>query len=127
MCAIIIFAIVASVGVRYMGYIGHKQCLNELKSRLISTQSALSAYYAQRFLQADSIDTTKAYVILSRLEQNNRAKCAFYVHSGSIMAIVDSKNLQFVLEPASLVINPKISCLLKEALCKDFTDRILDK
>ncbi|MCX2717182.1 prepilin-type cleavage/methylation domain-containing protein [Helicobacter sp. MIT 21-1697] len=127
LCVIIIIAIITSIGVRYMGHITHKQCISRLKSQLAHTQNALSAYYANAFIRADVIDYVQAQSILRQLEQNNTLQCAFSVQGSKIIAHIGMEHLVFGLEPPTLEINPKIFCKLSSALCKDFSDRILDK
>ncbi|CAM2778794.1 prepilin-type cleavage/methylation domain-containing protein [Helicobacter sp. MIT 03-1614] len=127
LCVIIIIAIIMSVGVRYMGHIAHKQCISRLKSQLAHTQNALSMYYADAFIRADVIDYTQAQSILKHLEKSNTSKCAFSVQGSKIIAHIGIEYLTFTLEPPTLEKNPKISCKLSSALCKDFSDRILDK
>lgn len=127
LCVIIIFAILSSIGVRYLGYIADKQCILALKAKLNLTQSALSDYYARSFLTADSIDTMYASSILMRLMQSPKPKCYFTVHTDSIIATVGTQNIHFYVQPATLAVNPRIFCELSQPLCKAFSDRILDK
>ncbi len=127
LCIIVIIAIMASVGIRYLGYITSKQCLLHLKARLTHTQNALSAYYTDTFIRAESIDITYPQRILSYLSQTNTPQCGFNIQSHQIIATIGTQSLAFSLEPPTLEVNPKISCNLSTPLCKDFSDRILDK
>lgn len=127
LCVVIIVAIIGSIGVRYLGYITHKQCLLHLKARLAHTQNALSAYYADSFVRGDSINPIYAQNILSTLGDNATPQCAFILQKTQLIAIIGTQNVVFSVTPPTLTLNPKISCNIAESLCRDLSDRILDK
>ena len=113
LCVVIIVAIIGSIGVRYLGYITHKQCLLHLKARLAHTQNALNRTYAHN--------------IPSTLGDNATPQCVFIVQKTQLIAIIGTQNVVFSVTPPTLTLNPKISCNIAESLCRDLSDRILDK
>lgn len=127
LCVVVIVAVIASVGIRYLGYITHKQCLDKLKGRLTYTQNVLSMYYTDLFIRGDVANPADARVILSHLTKDNTPKCHFVLRSSNLIATIDKQSVSFSIEPSSLALNPKISCSLISPLCKAFGDRILDK
>lgn len=131
LCVVVIVAILASVGVRYLGQFSHKQCLLELKSRLYHTQNLLSNYYADSFLNANEPNPLHSRQILHRLmEQTNSSShpsCGFVLTQNDLEAHIKGQILKFIIDPPSLSINPRIYCNLSQPLCKEFSDRRLEK
>ena len=127
LCVIIIVAIVAGVGVRYMGHITQRQCILHLKSKLSHTQYILSAYYADSFIRGDSISMAHARNVFHQLTLNPKQQCAFVLQDSTLIAHIGAQNVVFRIDPPNLAINPKISCVLSAPLCKELGDRILDK
>ena len=137
LCVVVIVGIMASVGVRYLGQISHKQCILGLKSRLAHTQSALSSYYADSFLSGSEPSSTRAREILNRLTFENltqtsplphtRPICGFVLSSKGLEAHIKGQILSFIIDPPSMQHNPRIYCNLAQPLCKEFSDRKLDK
>lgn len=126
-CIIVIVAVIAGVGVRYLGYVAHKQCLLHLKAQLAHTQNALSAYYTESFIREDVINPTYAQNILHHLSLNAKSQCGFNVQGAQLIAVIGTQSVVFSIDPPNLVLNPKIFCKLSEPLCKELSDRILDK
>lgn len=127
LCVIIIVGIFASVGIKYMGHLHHKQCITKLKAKLSFTQNALSKYYTQAFMQADTFEPNIARQILQTLTLDSSPTCHFSLESNVLKATIDSQMLYFSIQPSDLSLNPIISCNLSVPLCKEFSDRILDK
>lgn len=100
-----------------------------LKARLASAQHTLSNYYHTAFMLNLSPDSTRAReIFISALFRGSTNKqCAFELKEKQMVAHVGAKNLVFKLSPATFAINPKISCNIKDPLCKEMSDRILDK
>ena len=126
LCVIIIVGILAGVGIKYMGHIQHKQCVLRLKAKLASTQNTLSQYYTQAFMKAQ-IEPTVARQILQTATLDSTPTCRFSLESNALKATIDSQILYFSIQPSDLSLNPIISCNLSLPLCKEFSDRILDK
>lgn len=126
LCVIIIVGILAGVGIKYMGYIQHKQCVLRLKAKLASTQNTLSQYYTQAFMKAQ-IEPAVARQILQTATLDSTPTCRFSLESNALKATIDSQILYFSIQPSDLSLNPIISCNLSQPLCKEFSDRILDK
>lgn len=126
LCVIIIVGILAGVGIKYMGHIQHKQCVLRLKAKLASTQNTLSQYYTQAFMKAQ-IEPTVARQILQTATLDSTPTCRFSLESNALKATIDSQILYFSIQPSDLSLNPIISCNLSQPLCKEFSDRILDK
>lgn len=129
LCIIVIFAILSSIGVRYLGDIQEKNCLLYLKARLASAQHALSTYYHSTFMLNLSSDSVRAReIFISALFQGGINKqCVFELKGKQMIAHVGEKNLTFTLSPPTFALNPKISCNIKDPLCKEMSDQILDK
>lgn len=127
LCVVMIVAILASIGVRYLGYVSHKQCLLHLKAQLSHAQNALSVYYTDSFIREEKVDSAYAYSLLSNITRTNRAQCGFVLEPHRLTATIGIQSLSFSIEPSTFLVNPKIFCPLALPLCKDFTDRILDK
>lgn len=127
LCVIIIVGILASVGIKYMGHLQHRQCVMGLKAKLAFTQNALSKYYTQAFIQADSFQPEIARQILQTATLDSTPTCRFSLESNALKATIDSQILYFSIQPSDLSLNPIISCNLSQPLCKEFSDRILDK
>lgn len=125
-CVIIIVGILAGVGIKYMGHIQHKQCVLRLKAKLASTQNTLSQYYTQAFMKAQ-IEPAVARQILQTATLDSTPTCRFSLESNALKATIDSQILYFSVQPSDLSLNPIISCNLSQPLCKEFSDRILDK
>ncbi|BDB65986.1 hypothetical protein Hc94105_0170 [Helicobacter cinaedi] len=126
LCVIIIVGILAGVGIKYMGHIQHKQCVLRLKAKLASTQNTLSQYYTQAFMKAQ-IEPAVARQILQTATLDSTPTCRFSLESNALKATIDSQILYFSIQPSDLSLNPIISCNLSQPLCKEFSDRILDK
>ena len=126
LCVIIIVGILAGVGIKYMGHIQHKQCVLRLKAKLASTQNTLSQYYTQAFMKAQ-IEPAVARQILQTATLDSTPTCRFSLESNALKATIDSQILYFSVQPSDLSLNPIISCNLSQPLCKEFSDRILDK
>ena len=126
LCVIIIVGILAGVGIKYMGHLHHKQCVLRLKAKLASTQNTLSQYYTQAFMKAQ-IEPTVARQILQTATLDSTPTCRFSLESNALKATIDSQILYFSIQPSDLSLNPIISCNLSQPLCKEFSDRILDK
>ena len=126
LCVIIIVGILAGVGIKYMGHIQHKQCVLRLKAKLIFTQNTLSQYYTQAFMKAQ-IEPAVARQILQTVTLDSTPTCRFSLESNALKATIDSQILYFSIQPSDLSLNPIISCNLSQPLCKEFSDRILDK
>lgn len=126
LCVIVIVGILAGVGIKYMGHIQHKQCVLRLKAKLASTQNTLSQYYTQAFMKAQ-IEPTVARQILQTATLDSTPTCRFSLESNALKATIDSQILYFSIQPSDLSLNPIISCNLSQPLCKEFSDRILDK
>lgn len=124
---IIIIGILAGVGIKYMGHLHHRQCITQLKNQLSHTQNALSAYYTRAFTRQDSINPQEAREILQDLARSSNPHCHFSLESRTMTAHINTQSLTFTLEPYDLAINPIIKCNLALPLCKEFSDRILDK
>lgn len=129
LCVVVIFAILSSVGVRYLGDIQEKNCLLYLKARLASAQHALSTYYHSNFMLNLSPDSVRAQAIFTSalFHGGINRQCAFELKGKHMIAYVGAKNLTFTISPSTFALNPKISCNIKDPLCKDMSDRILDK
>lgn len=126
LCVIIIVGILAGVGIKYMGHIQHKQCVLRLKAKLASTQNTLSQYYTQAFMKAQ-IEPAVARQILQTATLDSTPTCHFSLESNALKATINSQILYFSIQPSDLSLNPIISCNLSQPLCKEFSDRILDK
>lgn len=126
LCVIVIVGILAGVGIKYMGHLHHKQCVLRLKAKLASTQNTLSQYYTQAFMKAQ-IEPTVARQILQTATLDSTPTCRFSLESNALKATIDSQILYFSIQPSDLSLNPIISCNLSQPLCKEFSDRILDK
>lgn len=126
LCVIIIVGILAGVGIKYMGHLHHKQCVLRLKAKLAFTQNTLSQYYTQAFMKAQ-IEPTVARQILQTATLDSTPTCRFSLESNALKATIDSQILYFSIQPSDLSLNPIISCNLSQPLCKEFSDRILDK
>lgn len=126
LCVIIIVGILAGVGIKYMGHLHHKQCVLRLKAKLASTQNTLSQYYTQSFMKAQ-IEPTVARQILQTATLDSTPTCRFSLESNALKATINSQILYFSIQPSDLSLNPIISCNLSQPLCKEFSDRILDK
>ncbi|STP11633.1 Tfp pilus assembly protein PilE [Helicobacter cinaedi] len=126
LCVIIIVGILAGVGIKYMGHLHHKQCVLRLKAKLASTQNTLSQYYTQAFMKAQ-IEPAVARQILQTVTLDSTPTCRFSLESNALKATIDSQILYFSIQPSDLSLNPIISCNLSQPLCKEFSDRILDK
>ncbi|WP_104743462.1 type II secretion system protein [Helicobacter cinaedi] len=126
LCVIIIVGTLAGVGIKYMGHLHHKQCVLRLKAKLASTQNTLSQYYTQAFMKAQ-IEPTVARQILQTATLDSTPTCRFSLESNALKATINSQILYFSIQPSDLSLNPIISCNLSQPLCKEFSDRILDK
>lgn len=127
LCAIVIAGVLTSVGIKYMGHLQHRQCVMGLKAKLTFTQNALSQYYTQAFMYADLFQPEMARQILQTLTLDSVPTCHFILESHTLKAIIGSQILHFSIQPSDLSLNPIISCNLSLPLCKEFSDRILDK
>ncbi len=127
LCVIIIVGILASVGIKYMGHLQHRQCVMGLKAKLAFTQNALSKYYTQAFMYAPSIQPQEAREILQTLTRDSTPTCHFSLESHKLKATIGSQILYFSIQSSDLSLNPIISCNLSLPLCKEFSDRILEK
>lgn len=124
-CVIVIVAILFGVGLRTMGNMSQKSCMIKLKSHLTHAQKSLSEYYAQIFLASSKANPSVARAILASLP--NDVSCGFSLQASSLLAHIGENTLVFSIEPASLEYNPRIFCALQNPLCKQMSDRILDK
>jgi len=124
-CVVMIVAILVSFSMRYIGNIKEKSCIIALKSSLANTQRQLSQYYAKAFLSSRDIDSRVARDILTRLP--NDVNCGFELQNSALIAYIGDKKLYFNIEPSSFAYNPRIFCALQDSLCKQMSDRILDK
>lgn len=129
LCVVVIIAILSSIGVRYLGNVQEKNCLLHLKSRLASAQHTLSMYYHSTFMLNLHPDFVRAREIFASalLQGGTKQQCYFELTEKQMIAYVGAKKLSFTLSPPTFALNPKISCNIKDPLCKEMTDRILDK
>lgn len=125
LCIIVIFAILSSIGVRYIGNMKERSCILHLKSQLAHTQKRLSEYYSHTFLEATPIQPQIARSIIASLPHS--AVCGFDMSNNHLVAHIGSNKLSFQIEPTNLEYNPRIFCNLRDELCKQMSDRILEK
>lgn len=126
-CVLVIIAIFTSFSLRSLHSMQQKMCLNTLKTKLTRTQNALTNHYTQSFLLNIPSDPNAAYILLSKLQENANTRCGFSFHTNILTAHIGDKQLNFFIEPASLQSNPRLYCPLSAPLCKEFSNRTLNK
>ncbi|WP_363322197.1 type II secretion system protein [uncultured Helicobacter sp.] len=95
-----------------------KECLYTLRAKLLKAQDEFFAQYLQALMTQSAPQALDP--ILHQLARKEDPQCYFELKDSQLIAFVQGKRINFLIEPKDFSYKPKIYCQLSNSLCREF-------